>query len=148
MEMPNSTGPTGGDPFVFKDNMMIFPTASQMVPVENQEPHARQYCLAIENQLEEFNELLRQVFTKKALIWHLDKNWDKEGNCNVVAFYSLVVKKPIETGSTEVVKVGSIKSEIFTEKHLKNYQEKEDKLFDEFIKGMDRIKNDVALEME
>ena len=147
MEMPNTSGPTGGDPFVFKDNMMIFPNASQMIPIENQEPHAKQYCLAIENQKEDFNELLRLVFTKKALIWHLDKNWDKEGNCNVVAFYSLIVKKSMETGSMDIVKVGTVKTEVFSEKHLKNYQEKEDKLFDEFVKGMDKIKNDVVLDL-
>jgi len=131
MQSPNPFGNSSGpDPFIFKDEKMIIPTGAQMVPVENQEPHAKQYCLSHPREQGEFDALLARVFEKRAIIWSMEKNWTKEGDCMIAVFYSNIVKKKTqETGSYETFSVGEISPEI-CEKSSK----KEDELFEEFAK--------------
>jgi hypothetical protein len=144
MQMPNdSLGVGSNDPFHFKDSMMIMPNGTQFIPVERQEPHARQFCLAYQNQREEFEELLGKVFAKKALIWSLDKNWSKEGDCIVAVFYSNILPKIPPTGSSEITHIGTVKKEVVTK-----IEEKEDQLFEEFLKTVKHMKSEENLTLD
>lgn len=141
MQLPS----TGSDPLSFKDGMLVMPLGSGYVPIDQQDPYAAQYNLAYENQRNEFNQLLKDVFKKTVIIWSLDKTWSKEGDCIVAVFCSKIIKKSsMDTSSahTEASKVGSIKPTFFDSE----LQTKEDVLFDEFVQAMEIINQEQQVE--
>jgi hypothetical protein len=141
MQIPSVTK-SGNEPFVFKNGTLTMPTPGQFIPPEQQDPNAGFYNLAIENDREEFSGLLKKGFDKKILIWHLDYNWNKDGDCLVVVFYSTILPKSTKSSDADAVSVGVITPQVFNPE----VNAKEERLFDEFVKLMNDSKENELLE--
>lgn len=137
MQIPNTTH-SGNEPFLFKNGTLVMPQTNPNVPVEHQRPKVKVFCVSDEDMAQELTELMEQCFRKKCIIWHMEHNWDKTGTCNVLVFYSEIVKpdKPVDPVNAESKTVGSISPKVV------DIQSKEDKLFDTFMETLDFLKEE------
>lgn len=134
MQIP-STHHSGNEPFIFKNGSLAMPQATQLVPLDQQEPHAQQFKMTDPSDNIAFNDILKRVFNKKSIIWHIDYNWTKEGDCNVFLMYSDVIKKEkSEDAGLESTTVGTITPEVI------KVTPREEKLFDEFVSFLEESK--------
>lgn len=138
MQIPNM-GPAPKDPFVFKDGAMTMPMGgAPSIPVDQQDPCMEQFNLGYEAHKEAINELLKKAFRKEVILWSMDKNWTKDGDCVIVVFYSNIIKGK-KSPSNDEMKVGVVTPTVLRDEKL---AQKEDKLFDEFVKAMEDIKSE------